>query len=188
MVFGGSPESFRSRSGSCLAQISRSTGSHSRIASNTANRCSRVIPEGVYRGLPRPNRTSASGSFTPSHRETHSNLTVSSDAPTRPAGLWPGSVSGAYPPISDATRRSFSMSNAPPIRTASISRFTWSTFTLRNGEVIDVSRGGDFRSVCNLRSLPMIILRARATALRRNNYRARQLYNPMGHTSRWNMV
>ena len=45
---------------------------------------------------------------------------------------------------------------------ASISRFTWPIFTLRNGEVTAFSPVGDSRSVCNLRSSPMIILRARA--------------------------
>ena len=40
-----------------------------------------------YRGLPRSNRTSASGSFKPSHRDTHSNLSISSAAPGRPLGL-----------------------------------------------------------------------------------------------------
>ena len=40
-----------------------------------------------------------------------------------------------------------------------------------NGEVIYFPPGGDSRSVCNLRSSPMSILRARATALWRNDRR-----------------
>ena len=75
----------RFRSGSLLTQIFRSTGSPSQIASRTANRCSRVTSEGVYGCPPGLNRISASGSFRPSHRATHSNRSISSDDSFRPS-------------------------------------------------------------------------------------------------------
>ena len=55
------------------------------------------------------------------------------------------SVSGADPPMSDAARRIFSMSNPSAIRTASTSRFTLSTFTLRTDAVTYFSPGDGFR-------------------------------------------